>query len=350
MDVSSTGAIQKEDSYLIWLPPPKNALFEYTIKIPQQRPASGSSDRKFFDSYINPKWALFRGEDLVPPASITRVGHPSVIGSIALNLPSAWTSVNTGLPRIGSNVFHIDTNQKTFARPKGWMIAGKLGTRHEKLADTNVTISAPEGHNFHQMEVLSFLSMLWPSFTDAFSSPKKSLPPKILIAGASNPMWRGGLSSPNSMFIHSARPLVSENGTSTLIHELVHIITGIHGAKKQDWIAEGIAEFYSVELLFRSGAYSLSRRTRVFSGLRVWSKAVKTLNREHSTSKVTAKAAVFFDELNTEIIHKSKGEYNLDDLIVNLDQNKKVALSDLQKSFTLLINEKSSVLFSATTP
>ena len=50
--------------------------------------------------------------------------------------------------------------------------------------------------------------------------------PRLLIVSAGDPMWRGGLSGPSSMFLHSDRPLISENRTSTLLHEL-----GAHRAR-----------------------------------------------------------------------------------------------------------------------
>ena len=50
------------------------------------------------------------------------------------------------------------------------------------------------------------------------------------VVGAADPMWRGGLSASNSLFLHADRPLISENGTSTLVHELTHVITRVRGA------------------------------------------------------------------------------------------------------------------------
>lgn len=46
-----------------------------------------------------------------------------------------------------------------------------------------------------------------------------------------------------------ATATISENATSTLFHELSHVITRISAEDRSDWIAEGLAEFYSVELV-----------------------------------------------------------------------------------------------------
>jgi hypothetical protein len=79
----------------------------------------------------------------------------------------------------------------------------------------------------------------------------------MLIVSAGDPMWRGGLSGPSSMFLHSDRPLISENRTSTLLHELGHIALGIRGDEESDWIVEGLAEHY-----FARNAASLGRHQR----------------------------------------------------------------------------------------
>src|SRR5205085_6219937 len=118
-----------------------------------------------------------------------------------------------------------------------------------------VAVSGPIGADLRRMDVLALLNLIWPEVEHAFGRT----PRKLLIAGAPDPLWRGGLSAPNSLFLHADRPLVSENGTSALLHELTHVITRIRGDRYDDWIAEGIAEFYSVELQRRAGAISTSR-------------------------------------------------------------------------------------------
>src|SRR3546814_3722824 len=85
------------------------------------------------------------------------------------------------------------------------------------------------------------------------------LPRKVLIVSAGDPMWHGGLSGPRSLFVHADRPLISENGSSTLMHEMVHVVTGLRAVSGDDWIVEGIAEYYSMVLINRSGMLSDAR-------------------------------------------------------------------------------------------
>src|SRR3546814_11955514 len=82
----------------------------------------------------------------------------------------------------------------------------------------------------------------------------------VVFVSAGDPMWHGGLSGPRSLFVHADRPLISENGSSTLMHEMVHVVTGLRAVSGDDWIVEGIAEYYSMVLLNRSGMLSDARQ------------------------------------------------------------------------------------------
>jgi predicted metalloprotease with PDZ domain len=154
-------------------------------------------------------------------------------------------------------------------------------------------------------------------------------------------MWRGGLSASNSLFLHADRPLVSENGTSSLAHELTHMVTRISGVVTEqtndDWIAEGIAEYYSFELLYRAHGISKSRRGKIIRDLKEWGADVEHLRKTRSAGPVTARAVVLLDELNTEIRERSKKEYSLDDVTRQLMVIRKVSLADLRAATEKLI-------------
>jgi hypothetical protein len=340
MDVQATGEWKIQGDEALWRPATeKNARLSYTIKIPHERHPGE------YDAFISPDWTLLRGEDLVPPVAVRKLKNADVAADVNFILPKKWTSVNTGWYRTEkrANTFVLKPGNKAFARPDGWVIAGILGTRHEQMFRTQVSVSAPRGHDFRQTELMTFLSMVWPHIDNVF----QNMPEKILIAGASDPMWRGGLSSPTSLYLHSDRPLVSENGTSTLIHELIHVITGIHGVKDQDWIAEGLAEFYAVEVIFRAGGFSSRRREKIFTDLSDWGKDVKSLRQKRANGPVTARAAAFFDELDRDIQKKSSGRYKLDHLLQRVIEKKYVGVADLQKHYKLLIGMESPLLASA---
>lgn len=335
-NIEGTGEIKRDGDSLIWRPNTKgNAFLSYRIPIVHQR-ASGE-----YDAYITDDWALLRGEDLVPPVSVRRLKNARTELHVSFDLPKKWTSVNAGWHRTSDNhTFRLADRKNVFSRPDGWLIAGILGTRHEQLFKTQVTVSAPRGHDFRQMELMTFLAMVWPHIDNLFTR----MPEKIMITGASDPMWRGGLSAPTSLYLHSDRPLVSENGTSTLVHELFHVISGLHGKKNEDWIAEGLAEFYAVELIFRAGGFSSGRRDKIFSDLAHWGREVKTLRQSRSSGVITARAAVFFNELDREILQKSRGRYRLDHLLQKVIDKKYIGVADLQTQYQALLDVESPLL------
>lgn len=338
-NIKSSGELERIEQTVIWRPKTKGkAFFSYKVAVPLQR-APG-----VYRASITKDWALLRGEGLVPPVSVRRSQKVEREIYVSFSLPEHWTSVQAGWPRAESErVFVLDRATKSLARPYGWIIAGQLGTRREHLARTEVAISAPRGQNFRQMEMMTFLSMIWPHIDKLF----KDVPANLLIAGAGDPMWRGGLSAPTSLYLHTDRPLVSENGTSTVIHELFHVLSGIRGKDGEDWIAEGLAEYFAVELIHRAGGFSAARREKIFTDLREWGKEVKALRQPRSSGPVTARAAVFFDELNREIQQKSAGRYNLDHLLPGLIESKYVGIKDLQAGYKSLLRGDSPLLASA---
>lgn len=336
-EVQGNGKLETEGSYTKWTPPSKEARLEYQIDLKLPRKGGG------YDALVTSDWGLLRGEDLFP--SFLSKKRKGVVPQVEIHftLPDNWPSVNTGWERKDGEVFFIPSSGRGLPRPPGWIIAGDLGTRHEVMAQTQISISAPKGHDFRQMESLAFLRMVWPQFDRAFYE----LPAKILITGAADPMWRGGLSSPTGLYLHSDRPLVSENGTSTLLHELIHVITGIRADNNADWIVEGIAEFYSVELIFRAGGYSEERREAIFAGLKDWGGEVKSLLRRSSYGPYTARSAVLFEAFDKEIqscTAKTASPARLDAVVNELVNNKSVSLDDLQKAFTKVCGESSKVL------
>ncbi|MCB1628426.1 MAG: hypothetical protein KDI48_11900, partial [Xanthomonadales bacterium] len=163
---------------------------------------------------------------------------------------------------------------------------------------------------------------------DAFGA----LPDKLLLVIGPEPMWRGGLSGPNSLFMHADRPLISTNATSTLLHELTHVITRIRGAEpSDDWLAEGLAEYYGLELLRRSGGITQDRFDAALKWQRNWGKSVKSLRVARSRGPTTARAVVLLAELDREMRSLTRGEVGLDDLVQRLRQQRSVSTEDFIK-------------------
>jgi predicted metalloprotease with PDZ domain len=154
----------------------------------------------------------------------------------------------------------------------------------------------------------------------------------VLIVSAGDPMWRGGLSGPASIFLHSDRPLISENRTSPLLHELVHVALGIHGDRESDWIVEGLAEFYSVQTLRRSGGIGQKRYEQAVANLQKWARRAPTLFAKSSTGATTARAVLVFQDVDAEIRSVTKNAKSLDDVARKLAADRgEISLIQLQE-------------------
>ncbi|WP_027328192.1 hypothetical protein [Marinimicrobium agarilyticum] len=333
-DFEANGELTVNDERAVWVPPENNARLSYHVSITHER------DPGEYDARITEDWAIFRGDDIVPAATVRTQSGARADATLTFTLPEHWTSVRTGWEKLAERRFGIDNPERRFDRPTGWMIAGVLGTRLEQLGNTRLVVSAPVDSSLRRMDAIAITTNVWPEMEKAFGDT----PPYILVAGHGDPMWRGALSGPNSLFLHGDRPIVSENGTSTLIHELVHVITRIDGDNHSDWIAEGLAEFYAVELMHRAGAFTDERRDLIMEDLADWGEDVKTLRHAHSSGEITARAVVLFDQLDREIREETDGAYSLDDITRELMEEREVDTEDLRTEVEAILGKASKTL------
>jgi predicted metalloprotease with PDZ domain len=331
--LKADGDLQVEADRAIWIPPKEGGTLTLHSKITHQR-AKGD-----YDALINRDWAIFRGDDVIPAASARLVKRATSRARLRFDLPTGW-GVTTGWPKSPDGVFTIANPQRKFDRPVGWMIAGHIGIRLDRIGVTELVVAAPDGHDVRRLEILTFLNFVWPEMEHAFGKA----PRKLLIVAADDPMWRGGLSSPNSLFMHSTRPIISGNGTSPLLHELTHMITRVRGQANDDWIAEGLAEYYSIELLRRAGGMSDARYERERAWLKRWSRDVTNLRVRNSKGRTTARAVLLFQELDAEIRERSDEQHDIDDVAQALMKAGKVSLSDLRAAAKKAIGGDSKTL------
>ncbi|MCC6560240.1 MAG: hypothetical protein IT478_02685 [Xanthomonadales bacterium] len=318
----------------VWTPTGPGSKLSYLVRITRKR------DSGDFDARMTADWALFRGDKVIPFITAKMKKGTESVAHLRFVLPPGWTNVDTGWMRLPDGRFVVDNTERRFDRPIGWIIAGKVGTRRDQLGLTEVSIGAPKGDPLDRMDALTMIHLVWSEIEGAFGKTPK----KILIVGAGDPMWRGGLSAPNSLFFHSQRPLVSENATSTLFHELTHVVTRISAENRSDWIAEGLAEFYSVELVWRAGGMSDDRRERVYRSLRDWGRGVKSLRTEHSSAEITARAVVLLRELDDEIRARTRGNKDIDDVTRILRVLRKVSTAEFIAAAEKVLGGKSRVL------
>jgi hypothetical protein len=289
----------------VWRPAADKASLTYRVNINHER-KNGS-----FEARMTPNWALMRGDDLVPPARLDQQDGIELVSRLEFELPGGWKSVETAWPRIGQNKFRIDNPSRLFDRPTGWMLAGQLGSRRTRLGETEVTVASPLGQGMRRMDVLTLLTFVWPQVQALY--PRH--PGKLLIVGANDPMWRGSRSAHESIYLNSRLPLVSESGSSALVRELVQLFGRINGTKRSDWINEGFAEYYAIELVRRAGGMSDERYESLHGKLVRTSQKVTTLRSDRVNPAQVARAVVLLQELDREIRLKTHNKRSLDDVL-----------------------------------
>ena len=161
------------------------------------------------------------------------------------------------------------------------------------------------------MDVLTLLTFVWPQVQAVF--PRH--PTKLLIVGANDPMWRGSLSAHESIYLNSRLPLVGENGRSPLVRELAQVFGRINDQQRSDWISEGFAEYYAIELVRRAGGMSDERYEDLHGKLVKDSQKVTSLRGEQINPAQVAKAVVLLQELDREIRLKTRNKRSLDDVL-----------------------------------
>ena len=301
--IKGSGTITREGDQILWRPAGKTPWLQYNVNLESKR----ESGR--FDGMVTADWGIFRADDLAPVVRADMEDGTQSRAKLSLNLPDGWGAA-TPYPAYASGRLKIDNPRKIFDRPAGWMAIGKLGVRRERIGDTRVTIAAPTAQGVRRMDTLAFFRMTLPALQGIFPG----FPERLLVVSAGDPMWRGALSGPGSLFVHADRPFISENGTSTFLHELVHVAMRARSRPDSDWIVEGLAEYYSLEVLHRSGALSDARFEKAHASLATWAAEAPSLDVPHSTGPVTAKAVGALRAIDREIRSASKGRKSLDDV------------------------------------
>jgi hypothetical protein len=298
------GQWQQQGERGVWRPAPGKTSLSYRVQL-DQKPHGGA-----YESRITPHWAVFRGDQLVPPARLDQQDGTELVARLAFELPAGWKSVETAWPRIGKQKFRIDNVSRLFDRPTGWMLAGNLGSRRARLGETDVTVAAPQGQGMRRMDTLTLLTFVWPQVQAVF--PRN--PPKLLLVGARDEMWRGVLTGRNSLFLHSNRPLIGDSGNSPLLRELVQVFAQINDRDGSDWIGESLTDYYANELLRRAGGVSDDRYQAWQARLQKLGSKVTRLRGNQADPGQVARGVQLLQALDREIRLHTQNKRSLDDV------------------------------------
>ena len=302
-DLQGDGELVTFDGRVRWQPPAAGGTLRWRSVVHSER---GDG---MFDALLTPSWGIFRMEDVIPRARTRTLRGAVSRTTLAFELPAGWSAVSEY--RSTREPILIKRPARRFDEPAGWVAVGRLGVRRETIAGIRVAIVGPTGHGVRRMDMLALLNWTLPELAAILPDAL----PRLTVVSAGEPMWRGGLSAPASFYLHADRPLISENATSALLHEVMHTALSIRPAPQFDWIAEGLAEYYSIELLRRGRAITGKRAATAMSEQAEWAERAKSLCGDASEAATTALAVTVFAALDRELRDLSDGSASLDDLL-----------------------------------
>ncbi len=302
--VSGDGRMVRRGDKVTWEIPLRGGEIRYGVAVNHKRSDKG------YDALLTDHWGVFRSEDVFPAADA--VYRPGARGQseLLIDLPPGWSSL-TPYRSDASGRVSIVNKDRSYARPVGWLLVGQIGVRKDNIGPTAVRIAGPRGQGLERLPALALLRWTLP----VLQAEIPDAPADILVVLAGDPMWRGGLSAPNSLFLHADRPLISENGTSTLIHEIVHVLAPVPTRPEHDWIDEGIAEYLGLLVLRRSGTISRERFEHAVATFRHRGASVRTMVTRGANGEVNARAVAIFHDVNQELQARTEERIDLFDLV-----------------------------------
>jgi len=329
------GKVTRKGARLIWRVPAAGGALRYEVAVDKRR------NGEHFDARMTAEWALLRLDDLVPPARVSARRGAMARANLYLEGPAGW-AVETPYGPMRNGPIDFQIADRRFDRPVGWAMAGKLGIRRDLIAGRQVAVAAPSGSKYPRLPTLAFLHWTLPALIDVFPQ----FPDQLLIVSAFDDMWRGALSGPNSLYLHGDRPMISENSTSPLLHELIHVGTRM-SSDTDDWIVEGLAEYYSLEILRRSGGLSQARFEQALRSLAMWVESQSGGLQHPSSGPHTAYAALLFHNLNGELTAAGTSLDAVVNLMLAQRARVKVSRQALERSAQRALGQPSEVLRAA---
>lgn len=288
-DFSGDGKLTRDGDRLKWQPPKQGGALNYRVGVDHKR--HGAYDARMTDT-----WAILRLDDLFPRATSRTARGAHSEATLMLTGPEDW-SFETPYGPMRPGPLPVETEGRRLDRPVGWLAAGDLGTRRTQIAGREFVITGPKDQGIRRLDTLAFLRWTVPELSAAIPT----LPDYLLLVAGTHEMWRGGLSGPRSLYLHPDRPMISGNSTSAVLHELMHVATEEPPADGDDWIAEGIAEYYGLLVLRRTDGISEDRFQRALDWLKNWADEEGGRLTDPSTGPDTARAVLTFHALAEEL-------------------------------------------------
>ena len=345
--VTGDGQITLAKDRVRWVPPAAGGTLRYRVPLSHTRQGKNAAGN---DAWVGEQFAVFRGEDAFPLRAWRWRKGADLSGELVVGLPGKWALISPYRPD-ASGRLPIRNPGSRLPRPIGWIMAGDIGTRRDTVAGIEITVTAPRGLRMERVATLGLLRWTLPQLVPPLTTAQTQ-PNYINIVAAGKPMWLGALSAPNSIFVHADRPLISENGTSTVLHEMVHVLLAdLDTPRDQDWIVEGLAEYLSLRALKDSGTISSQRYETTIADFRRWGGSALNLRTAASAGPVTARAVTVFCDLDTELRKASNGKQSLAVLVRGMLQSSRhVDLASLRSAARKVLGKDSRALAPSAAP
>ena len=308
----ASGRLDTDAEGARWIPGGPYGHLSYVVAIDQPRGQSGK-----FDSYAGSSWIVTRARQLFPKISMTFTPR-STAGArsrsrLIFRLPPGWQSA-APFPRLDSHTYELRDDHSVLVRPRGWLACGDLHLAHEEIADIMVQIASAPGTTVAADRIFEFLNPTLPRLKKLLRAGTQPL----LIVSAPDPMWHGGISGAHSFFIHGQRPLRTADKTSPYLHELFHVLQPYKAGTDADWIAEGLAEYYSLELQRRAGLIDAESFARALQSFERYGKWNVDLGTQRDNAATNNSAPLVMYALDQRIQHATSGRMKLDDVVSRL--------------------------------
>ena len=308
-DFDATGTLEAVPGGLRWTPRGPYAHLAYRVTIDHVR---GQNQR--YDSYAAPNWIVTRARAIFPRIDVDwspgKGGKPKSRARLQFRLPAGWRSA-AALKSLAPLTFQLEQPETVLDRPRGWFALGEFRTDHEDIDGTLVQVVRMPGSTLDVRALFRFLEPTLPPLQRLLATTA----PRLLLVSAPDPMWRGGISGERSFYLHADRPLRTPDHTSPYLHELYHVLQDYTPAADADWIEEGLAEYYSVELPRRAGlvdAAAFARALGYFQRYGLWN---VNLTQQHDNAATNNSAPLVMYALDQRIQRATAGKARLDDVV-----------------------------------
>ena len=319
-----------------WFPESLSGQCAYDVVLNRLRNIKG------FDSYHGGTWVLTRTADLFPTKRFVHQRPLRALTRVHFVLPTGW-SVVSAMRSLDETTFEARDRGNPLTAPYGWLLIGKLNIHRFTVADVAMTVASPEATHYDDSALIDLVTK-----TIAYLQKMvHALPEQITIVVGPDPLWRGGLSGEDSLYLNQNLRLIASDYTSTAVHELFHLAQGFHTVEPEaTWIAEGMAEYYSLKILRKIHALSRHRFVkgiRKFDEQALWHRNFLTSDAHEVLYNAAPLVFFYFDELIQE---STAHKHSLQAIVKQLhraDQVSTKALRELLEKIAPTVNWKQQI-------